>query len=200
MDIDLRTLDSRHAHDLLTSALVPRPIAWVSTINGDGKTNLAPFSFFSGISWCPPLLMFSAVNRLDGTKKDTVLNIEEIPEFVIHMVSTELLGPMEQSAGPIPFGEDASSIGGIQLISSQAVRPRRIADARVSFECVLERIVHITEGADAGNLIIGRVVLMHADDSLVKGGREIDWLGLDALGRLSGSRYCATRHIIVSQT
>lgn len=200
MDIDLRTLESRHAHDLMTSALIPRPIAWVSTINPEGKTNLAPFSFFSGISWLPPLLSFSPVNRADGTKKDTVRNIELVPEFVIHIVSEDLLKPMEQSAGPIPYGADDSSIGGIHLIPSQAVRPLRIAEARVSFECTLERIVRVTEGPDAGNLIIGRIVLMHAADDIIRGGREIDWLGLDALGRLSGNGYCTVQSVIESET
>lgn len=197
MDIDLRTLESRHAHDLLNSAIIPRPIAWVSSIDGSGKTNLAPFSFFSGVSWSPPILSFSPVNRLDG---NTVRNVEEIPEFVIHIVSTDLIGPMEQSAGPVPCGEDERLIEGIRLIRSSAVRPPRIAEARVSFECTLERIVRVTEGPDAGNLIIGRVVLMHVADDIVKIGRELDWRSLDALGRLSGNRYCSTQNIIVSQT
>ncbi len=199
MDIDMRTLETRHAHDLMTSALIPRPIAWVSTINPDGKTNLAPFSFFTGISWSPPILAFSPVNRADGTKKDTVRNIELIPEFVIHIVSADLLKAMEQSAEPIPYGEDESTVGIIHLIPSHLVRPRRIAEARISFECTLEQIVRVTEGADAGNLIIGRIVLMHAADDITKNGREIDWLGLDALGRLSGSRYCTTRSVIESE-
>lgn len=200
MDIDLRKLETRHAHDLMTSALIPRPIAWVSTISPEGKTNLAPFSFFSGISWSPPLLSFSPVNRSDGTKKDTVRNIELIPEFVIHIVSTDLLQVMEQSAGAVPYGEDENTINGIHLVPSQAVKPFRIAEARVSFECSLAQIVRLTDGPDAGNLIIGRVVLMHADDDIVKNGREIDWLGLDALGRLSGNRYCTTRQVIESES
>lgn len=193
-------METRHAHDLMTGALIPRPIAWVSTINTSGKINIAPFSFFTGISWSPPLLAFSPVNRADGTKKDTVINIEMIPEFVIHIVSTDLLKAMEYSAGPIPYGEDDSSIAGIHFTPSKTVRPHRIAEARISFECTLERIVRITEGADAGNLIIGRVVLMHAADDLVINGREIDWLELDALGRLSGNRFCSTRSVIKSQT
>jgi flavin reductase (DIM6/NTAB) family NADH-FMN oxidoreductase RutF len=83
MDVDLSTLEPRHAHDLLASALIPRPIAWVSTISSDGKVNLAPFSFFTGISWSPPLLAFSPVNRADGSKKDTVKNIEFVPEELL---------------------------------------------------------------------------------------------------------------------
>ena len=123
-----------------------------------------------------------------------------IPEFVIHIVSTGLLQAMIQSAEPIPYGEDDSSITGIHLIPSVKIRPCRIAEARVSFECTLERIVRLAEGPDAGNLIIGKVVLMHAVDNLVRDGRVLDWNGLDALGRLSGNRYCSTLPIIESET
>lgn len=196
----MRELKPRHAHDLLTSSIVPRPIAWVSTINTKGKPNLAPFSFFTGVSWQPPVLAFSAVNREDGSKKDTVINIEESKEFVINMVSIDLLHPMECSARAIPYGEDLTLIKGITLVPSKTVRPPRIDEARVSFECTLDRIVSVSEGANAGNLIIGRVLLMNVRDELVKNGREVDWHGLDALGRLSGNRYCSTQSIIESET
>ena len=200
MEFDLRKLESRHAHDLMTSSLIPRPIAWVSTISSEGKVNLAPFSFFTGVSWNPPILAFSPVNRADGTKKDTVINIEETREFVINIVSTDLLAAMESSAKQIPYGEDISYIKGISLIPSKTIKPYRIGEARVSFECVLERIVNISEGADAGNLIIGRVQLLHAKDDVVINGREIDWNKLDPLGRLSGNRYSIISSIIESET
>ncbi|SDM80401.1 NADH-FMN oxidoreductase RutF, flavin reductase (DIM6/NTAB) family [Acetanaerobacterium elongatum] len=196
----MRDLKPRHAHDLLTSSIIPRPIAWVSTINAKGAPNLAPFSFFTGVSWYPPVLAFSAVNREDGSKKDTVINIEETKEFVINLVSKDLLHPMECSAGPIPFGEDITFIKGITLAPSKTIRPSRICEARVSFECVLDRIVSVSEGANAGNLIIGRVLSMYAQDEIVKDEREIDWQGLDALGRLSGNRYCTIQSIIESET
>ena len=200
MELDLRKLESRHAHDLLTSSIIPRPIAWVSTVSKSGKVNLAPFSFFTGVSWNPPVLAFSAVNRSNGSKKDTVVNIEETKEFVIHIVPTDLLAAMEYSAKPIPYGEDISYMKGITFVPSRTIKPYRIQEAKVSFECVLDRIVTITEGADAGNLIIGRVQLFHANDDLIKNGREVDCYGLDALGRLSGNRYCSTQTVIESET
>lgn len=199
MEFDLRELQPRHAHDILSSSIIPRPIAWVSTINAKGEPNLAPFSFFTGVSWHPPVLAFSAVNREDGSKKDTVINIEETKEFVINIVSKDLLHPMECSAGPIPFGEDKTLIKGITLAPSKTIRPSRICEARVSFECVLDRIVSVSEGANAGNLIIGRVLSLYAQDEIVKDGREIDWQGLDALGRLSGNRYCTIQSVIESE-
>lgn len=200
MELDLRKLEPRQAHDLLTSSIIPRPIAWVSTINKEGDVNLAPFSFFTGVSWYPPVLAFSVVNRDNGTKKDTVINIEEIKEFVINIVSPDLLAAMECSARPIPYGEDLSYIKGITLVPSKTIKPHRIHEAKVSFECVLERIVTVSEGANAGNLILGRVQLFHAKDNIVKNGREVDWNGLNALGRLSGNRYCSIQSIIESET
>lgn len=200
MHWDLRELEPRHAHDLLTSSIIPRPIAWVSTINGKGEANLAPFSFFTGVSWQPPVLAFSVVNRDNGTKKDTIVNIEEVPEFVINIVSVDLLHAMEASAKPIPCGEDISYIQGISLVPSKTVEPYRIREARVAFECVLDRIITVGEGANAGNLVLGRVQLLYARDDIVSNGREVDWRRLDTLGRLSGNRYCTIQSVIESET
>ncbi|MCL2774672.1 MAG: flavin reductase family protein [Oscillospiraceae bacterium] len=199
MEIDLRKLEPRQAHDWLASSIIPRPIAWVSTLNKKGEVNLAPFSFFTGVSWYPPVLAFSVVNRDNGTKKDTVVNIEEMPEFVINIVSTDLLPAMEASARPIPYGEDAKYIKDITLTPSKMVKPYRIEEAKISFECVLEKIVTVSEGANAGNLILGRVQFFHAKDEIISDGREIDWQKLDVLGRLSGSRYCVINSIIESE-
>ncbi len=199
MEIDLNSLEHRHAHDLITSSVVPRPIAWVSTINAEGETNLAPFSFFTGVSWSPPMLAFSVVNMADGTTKDTLKNIREIPEFVIHTVPVDLLYAMESTAEPIPYGTDESAIEGIHLLPSKKIRPYRIEEAKVSFECALDRIVATGDGPNAGNLIIGKVLLAHFHDGLLINGMEADWRRLDALGRLSGNRYCNIKDVIESE-
>ena len=94
MEIDLSAMPARDAHDMLVSALIPRPIAWVSSTNRQGQVNLAPFSFFCGITWSPPTLGFSVVNRSDGSRKDTIVNIEETGQFVVNMVSHDLAGLM----------------------------------------------------------------------------------------------------------
>ncbi len=199
MEIDLTKLESRHSHDLITSSIIPRPIAWVSTINEDGQMNIAPFSFFTGVSWAPPIIAFSVVNRSDGTKKDTVINIQKIPEFVVNMVSVELLSVMESTAKSIPYGEDESLIKGIHLVPSKKIKPRRIQEAKISFECTLEKMVRVSEGPDAGNLILGRVMLAHIKNELLKNERDIDRIRLDALGRLSGKHYCTTQSVIESE-
>lgn len=200
MELDLTAMEARQAHDLLTSCIIPRPIAWVSSINHEQKTNIAPFSFFTGVSWSPPILAISVVNRSDGTMKDTVINIEEIPEFVVNIVSVDLLAAMESSAKPIPYGEDESFVKGIHLLPSSKIKPYRIEESKISFECTLERIIRINEGPNGGNLILGQVQLLHVNDELLKNGREIDWSALDPLGRLSGNRYCTVRSIIESET
>lgn len=200
VEINLMELEARQAHDLLTSAIIPRPIAWVSSINAAGQANLAPFSFFTGVSWSPPVLAFSVVNRADGTLKDTARNIREVPEFVVHIVSVDLISIMEFSAKPLPYGADEASIDGIEWLPSKTVKPGRIRAAKIAFECSLERIVTVSEGADAGNLVLGRIRLVHVRDDLLKDGSVVDWRGLDVLGRLSGNRYCSVRSVIESET
>lgn len=200
MEINLTELEPRHAHDLLTSAIIPRPIAWVSSINKVEETNLAPFSFFTGVSWSPPILAFSVVNRADGTTKDTARNIREVPEFVVHIVSVDLLSTMEYSAKPLPYGTDEALITDIHWFPSKMIRPLRIQEAKIAFECILEKIVTVSEGPDAGNLILGRIQLVHVRDDLLKNERLVDWLALDVLGRLSGNLYCSVRAVIESET
>ena len=200
MEINLTELEPRHAHDLLTSAIIPRPIAWVSSINKNGQTNLAPFSFFTGVSWSPPVLAFSVVNRADGTLKDTARNIREVPEFVVNIVSVELLPIMEYSAKPIQYGTDEDLITGIHWTPSKTIKPHRVQESKIAFECTLERIVTVSEGPNAGNLILGRIQLVHVSNDILRNEREVDWHGLDVLGRLSGNRYCSVRSVIESET
>jgi flavin reductase (DIM6/NTAB) family NADH-FMN oxidoreductase RutF len=199
MEIDLMDLEPRHAHDLLTSAIIPRPIAWVSTINKRGQTNLAPFSFFTGVSWSPPVLAFSVANRSDGTLKDTLINIQDVKEFVVNIISVELRSAMEKTARTMPYGTDEAAIAGVHWIAAKKVKPHRVKEAKISFECTLERIVSVGEGPDAGNLVLGRIKLAHFQDDLLMNEREVDWSVLDALGRLSGNRYCAVRSVIESE-
>ncbi len=199
MEIDLTQLESRQAHDLLTGAIIPRPIAWVSTINEKGQTNLAPFSFFTGVSWSPPVLGFSVVNRSDGSKKDTVTNIMKVPEFAIHVVSVDLLTPMEFSAQTLPYGNDEYKIKGIHFVPCKKIKPNRITEAKICFECKLEKIVTVGKGANAGNLILGNIQLVHVEENLLNEENILNSLEINALGRISGNRYCRLDSIIESE-
>src|SRR5471030_615020 len=105
MQLDLTTLAPRDAYALMIAAITPRPIAWVSTISADGKTNLAPFSFFQGVCANPPTLMFVPVNTRDGAKKDTTRNLEQVPECVVNLVSFALAAQMNNTAAQLPYGE-----------------------------------------------------------------------------------------------
>src|SRR5438034_8809117 len=105
MELDFTQLPVRDAYQWMIRTILPRPIAWVSTISVDGKTNLAPFSFFQGVTANPPTLMFVPVNTRDGTKKDTVRNIEAVPEFVVNLVPFALAEQMNASSATLPYGE-----------------------------------------------------------------------------------------------
>lgn len=107
---------------------------------------------------------------------------------------------MEYSAKPLLYGTDEASLTGIHWLPSKMIKPHRIQEAKIAFECILERIVTLGQGPDAGNLILGRIKLLHVRDDLLKNGRSVDWLGLDVLGRLSGNRYCSVRSVIESET
>lgn len=192
MEIDLGALAPRDAHDMLVSALIPRPIAWVSSISGQGQANLAPFSFFCGVTWSPPTLGFSVVNRADGSRKDTIVNIEETGQFVVNMVSHDLAARMVKTASTLPRGVSEADEAGVALIAAVKVSAPRVKDARVAFECALDRIVTVGQGVHAGNLVLGTILLVHVQDGIVEGGKGIDPLRFDAIGRLGGSSFCRT--------
>ena len=177
----------------MISTILPRPIAWVSTIAADGCTNLAPFSFFQGVTANPPTLMFVPVNTRDGTKKDTVRNIEAVPEFVVNLVSFDLAAQMNASAASLPFGESEFEKFGIASAPSQRVRPPRVAAAPVAFECTLERIVNLGEGPLAANVVFGRILVAHVDDRVMGPDGRPDPAKLDLIGRMGGAVFTRTR-------
>jgi flavin reductase (DIM6/NTAB) family NADH-FMN oxidoreductase RutF len=195
MEIDLNTLSARDAHDLLTSAIIPRPIAWVSSVSAQGHINLAPFSFFSGITWCPATLVFSVVNRPDGSRKDTICNIEETKNFVVNMVSQDLAARMVETSATFPHGINEAQKAGVPLAQSTVVVTPRVKEARVAFECALDRIVTVGNGAYAGNLVLGTILLVHIKDEVLEAGKIVDPIRFDVIGRLSGTRYCRTRSV-----
>jgi flavin reductase (DIM6/NTAB) family NADH-FMN oxidoreductase RutF len=192
MEIDLSTLQPRDAHDLLTSALIPRPIAWVSSVSAQGHINLAPFSFFSGITWCPATLGFSVVNRPDGSRKDTIRNIEETRNFVVNMVSKDLASCMVETSATLPHGVNEAQKAGVALAQSKVVAAPRVKEAKVAFECALDRVVTVGNGAYAGNLVLGTILLVHIKDEVLVAGKTVDPIKFDVIGRLSGTRYCRT--------
>jgi flavin reductase (DIM6/NTAB) family NADH-FMN oxidoreductase RutF len=192
MTIDFAKLPLREVYGWMTSAIAPRPIAWASTISADGRGNLAPFSFFQGITSNPPTLMFVPVNNRDGQPKDTVRNIQQVPEFVINVVSYALAEPMNATAATLPYGESEAETFGIPMTPSTRVRPQRVAAAPVAFECTLDRIVNIGEGPLAAHVVFGRIQLVHVSDAVLGPDGRIDPAKVDLIGRMSGDLYCRT--------
>jgi flavin reductase (DIM6/NTAB) family NADH-FMN oxidoreductase RutF len=177
----------------MTSSILPRPIAWVSTISPDGRVNLAPFSFFQGVTANPPTLMFVPVNNREGGKKDTVRNIELVPEFVVNLVPFALASKMNDTAALLPYGESEFSAFGVEAAASVKVRPPRVAASPVSFECSLDRFVHIGEGPLAANVVFGRILAAHVRDDVIGADGYPDAARMDLVGRLGAEAYTTTR-------
>ena len=193
MRLDFTTLPPRDAYGWMIGTILPRPIAWVSTISAEGKTNLAPFSFFQGVCANPPTLMFVPVNTRDGAKKDTTRNIEAVPEFVVNLVPFALAEKMNATAAMLPHGESEFEKFGIASAPSERVRPPRVAAAPVAFECALDRTVHIGEGPLAANVMFGRILVAHVSDAVLGADGRPDAAKLDLIGRLGGDAYTRTR-------
>lgn len=192
MQIDFSTLPVRDAYALMTTSIMPRPVAWVSTISADERTNLAPFSFFQGVTANPPTLLFVPVNHRDGRKKDTIRNIEETREFVVNVVPFSLAEQMNDTAALLPSGESEFEKFGIVQAPSTRVRPPRVAASPISFECALHQVVPVGEGSLAAHIVLGRILHAHVSDEVLGPDGTPDPAKLDLVGRLGGELYART--------
>jgi flavin reductase (DIM6/NTAB) family NADH-FMN oxidoreductase RutF len=192
MRFETAKLTPQENYKLLIGGILPRPIAWVSSISADGDVNLAPFSFFTVASANPPILCFNPMYDQDAQAKDTLRNIREQGEFVINTVSASHLEVMNKSCHNLPRDTDEFEYGGIIKAQSDFVKPPRVADAVVSYECKLNQIVDLGERAMSGHLILGDVLAIHVDDDAVFDGK-INSDKLDAIARMSGADYSLTR-------
>lgn len=195
MTLDFATLSQRDAYNWMINAITPRPIAWVSTISAAGKTNLAPFSFFQGVCAKPPTILFTAVNNRGGGKKDTILNIEAVPEFVVNLVPFALAEPMNHTSAGLPHGESEFEHFNIATAPSLKIRPPRVAAAPVAFECRLDRIVLVGEGAGAANVVFGTIVSAHVSAAVLGADGQLDPKKLDTIGRMGGDFYARTTEL-----
>lgn len=192
MHIDFAGLKRPEAYMWMTTTILPRPIAWVSTVSADGKTNLAPFSFFQAITANPPTLMFVPANLRDGSPKDTLRNIEATGEFVVNVVPFALAEPMNATAALLPHGESEFEKFGVESAPSTHVRPPRVAASPAAFECKLDRIVRIGEGPGAGNVVFGRILAMHVDPTVLDADGLPNAAKLDLVGRMGREDYSRT--------
>lgn len=199
MLLDFTTLPTREGYNWMINAITPRPIAWVSTISAAGHTNLAPFSFFQGVCACPPTLLFSGANDRTGKKKDSVINVAQVPEFVVNIVPYALREPMNLTAAPLPHGESEFDKFNIATAPSVRVRPPRVAAAPVAFECKLDRIIELGGGPLGANVVFGTILCMHVDESVLGADGYIDSRKLDAIGRMGGDYYTRTTELFTIQ-
>ena len=194
MFVDFQKLTPRDTHPWIINSITPRPIAWVSTLSAAGMTNLAPFSFFQGICASPPTLMFCGANDRTGRKKDSVLNVEQVPEFVVNIVPYALRDPMNLTSAALPHGESEFEKFNVVSAPSTLVRPPRVAASPVAFECRLDRIVVIGAGPLAGNVVFGTILCAHVSESVLTDG-VIDPHKLDTIGRMGGEYYTRTTEL-----
>lgn len=185
--------DVRDNYATLASCVVPRPIAFVSTVSADGVANLAPFSFFNAVSADPPTVMFCPGTKRDGTAKDTLNNVRATGEFVVNVVPHSIREAMNQTAMPFPPDVDEFEAAGFSPLPSRFVRPCRVAESPVHLECKLVQIIPIGRDPAASNMCIGEVVCFHVADGMVQPGGRVDEATIDLIGRLGGDDYVTTR-------
>lgn len=178
-------------HSYLLGAVAPRPIAFASTIDKEGNVNLSPFSFFNCFGANPPILIFSPARRgRDNTTKHSYENVLEVPEVVINIVNYALVQQMSLASTEYPKGVNEFVKAGLTQVASSVVKPPRVGEAPVAFECkVLQVIPTGTEGA-AGNLVICEVLRMHLKEEILDSEGRIDPFKIDAVARMGGDWYC----------
>ena len=174
-------------YKLMTGAIVPRPIAFVSTLDASGVRNLAPFSYFTACSSNPPMICFTAsVRRGPIPQKDTLTNIEATREFVVNIVSEEIAAQMNLTAAEVPPEVDEFALSGLTPLASDLVKPPRVAESKFHMECALHQILRLSDQPGGGILVIGKVLRFHVLESLLDNGK-IDPHRLKAIGRMGGS-------------
>jgi len=193
MQLDPRTMKQESTYKLLIGCVVPRPIAWVSTVGPDGVNNLAPFSFFMGVCQEPPTIAFSSGPRATN-RKDTVRNAAHTGDFVINVVDDDLAEQMNLSSGEYPPEVDEFALTGLTPAPGVRVRAPRVAQAPISLECRVAQIIPVGRGPHS--LVLGEILYFHVRDDVydAESGR-IDMARLKPVGRLAGHQYAHVHDI-----
>jgi flavin reductase (DIM6/NTAB) family NADH-FMN oxidoreductase RutF len=191
METNTEAIPWKSAYKLLIGSVVPRPIGWISSIDQDGRLNLAPFSFFNAVCGNPPHVLFSPMIRsTDWETKDTLRNVRATGEFVVNIVTEDLVEAMNMSSAELPAGIDEFSVANLISAPSVVVQVPRVALSPIHFECKVTHIIDIGDQPGSGSVVIGRVVHIHVDESVLLDGDKIDLEKLRPIGRLAGSSYC----------
>jgi flavin reductase (DIM6/NTAB) family NADH-FMN oxidoreductase RutF len=190
MIIDVGSADVVAVYRALVGIVTPRPIAWVTTVDGQGRVNLAPFSFFNAFGANPPVVVFSPVLRRDRSKKDTLQNLNAVNEFVLNAAVEDLAEKVNATSRELPPGQSEAEYAGLTLEPSAKVRPPRVAESPVHLECRVRQILPIGDGPLAANLVIGEVLLIHIADFVLDDQGAVDPRKLRTIARLGGDYYC----------
>jgi len=192
--IDPADLKPHEFYRLLNSAVAPRPIAFVSTIGADGHVNLAPYSFFNVFGFNPPILVFSPSRNRHGHKKHSLMNVEEVPEVVVNVVNHRMVEQMSLSSAEFDRHVNEFTKAGFTEVASERVRPPRVLESPVSFECVVRQLLPVGDGPGAGTLVICEVILAHVNEAILTEDGTADPHKLDLVGRLGGDWYVRASH------
>ncbi|HUA98125.1 MAG TPA: flavin reductase family protein [Terracidiphilus sp.] len=180
-------------YKLMIGVIVPRPIAFVSTIDAAGVRNLAPFSYFTGCSTNPPVVCFcSAVRSGPRPQKDTLQNILATNEFVINVATEEIAEQMNKTSAEVAPEVDEFEIAGLTPLASDLVKPPRVAESKIHMECRLRQVICISDLPGGGNLVLGDVLRIHVQEDILMDGYKIDPDKLNAIGRMGGPTYVRT--------
>lgn len=191
--IDPKSVSTAHFHSVLLTAVAPRPIAFASTIDKKGNVNLSPFSFFNAFSANPPILVFSPARRVrDNTTKHTLENVLKVPEVVINIVDYPIVEQM--SLASTEYGDEVNEFvkAGFTEVASEKIKPPRVKESPVAFECKVLEVKPMGDEGGAGNLIICEVVLAHVQDHLLNEDNKLDTTKLDLVARMGGNWYTKT--------
>lgn len=177
-------------HQYLIGSIGPRPICFASTISKEGKPNLAPFSFFNVFSANPPIVAFAPNNSgRTGQPKDTLLNVLEVPQVVINVVSNSIVEKMNVAAAPWEKGISEFEKAGFTPLKSELISPFRVAESPVQIECEVIEVKHFGQGGGAGNMVICKVLRLHINEEILNDEGKIDQHKIDLVGRLGASWY-----------
>ncbi|MGO4920212.1 flavin reductase family protein [Maribacter spongiicola] len=189
--IDPNSISQQELHGYLLSAVAPRPICFASTIDKDGNVNLSPFSYFNLFSINPPIMIFSPSRRgRDNTTKHTLDNVLEVKETVINIVNYDMVEQMSLSSTEYGDGVNEFVKAGFTQVPSDKVKPPRVGEAPVAFECVVDQVIALGDGPGAGNLVLAKVVQIHVKKAFLDADGNLDTPKLDLVARMGGNWYC----------
>jgi flavin reductase (DIM6/NTAB) family NADH-FMN oxidoreductase RutF len=191
LTLDPSEISTGQLHSYLLASIAPRPIAFASTIDKDGRPNLAPFSFFNVFSANPPIAIFSPARRgRDNTTKHTYENVKVVPEVVINIVNFNMVQQCSLASTDYPEGVSEFEKAGLTPLKSDRVKPFRVAESPVQLECRVKEVVELGQNGGAGNLVIAEILLVHVQESVLNAEGKIDPMKMDQVGRCGENWYC----------